>query len=319
MHHSIADGIALARVMLGLTDGDESSADAAFAAPAHGRAQLPLEGTVRELAHVAGAVAHETTETVLHPGHALDIGREAAQDAVALAQLLAAPSENPNALRGDLGPTQRAAWSRVYPLAAIKAAAKSRGATINDLLVACVAGAARRHLEASGEEPVNVHAMVPFNLRPLDRPLPRDLGNRFGLVLLELPVADEDAEARVQQASERMSAIKRSRQGEVSYAILGAIGHTPPEVEAQIVKLFSAKATTVLTNVPGPRSPVSLAGSPVRGVLVWAPCSGSMGMSVSIFSYDGGVTTGFMVNGRVLDEPQRLVAAYEAELDALLA
>jgi hypothetical protein len=159
--------------------------------------------------------------------------------------------------------------------------------------------------------------MVPFNLRPLDQPLPRDLGNRFGLVLLALPVGVSDAEERVAEARRRMLAIKRSRQGAVSYGILGAMGHAPAAVEALGVDLFSGKATMVLTNVPGPREPVYLAGVRLRGVLGWAPCSGSVGMSVSIFSYDGEVTVGFMVNGRLIDDAGELVAAFERAVDEL--
>jgi hypothetical protein len=165
----------------------------------------------------------------------------------------------------------------------------------------------------------DVHAMVPFNLRPLDQPLPRDLGNRFGLVLLDLPVATADPLLRLRRSASRMRAIKHSREGPVSYGILGAMGHTLPMVEARAVDLFSSKATMVLTNVPGPRHPVSLAGVPLGGVLGWAPCSGAVGMSVSIFSYAGEVTVGFMVNGRLIEDPEVLVTELQASLEELVA
>ena len=144
--------------------------------------------------------------------------------------------------------------------------------TVNDVLVSAVAGAVGRHLAAAGERPDELHAMVPFNLRATDEPLPRDLGNRFGLVLLELPVGIEDSVARLAALSEQMRAIKDSHEGAPSYGILGLAGRAPARVEELLVDLFSAKATMVLTNVPGPRRPVALAGTPVQGVLVWAPC-----------------------------------------------
>jgi diacylglycerol O-acyltransferase len=59
--------------------------------------------------------------------------------------------------------------------------------------------------------------------------------------------------------------------------------------------MFSAKGTAVITNVPGPRDPIYLAGAQIRTVLVWAPTSGHIGMSISIFSYRGEVTVGLMV------------------------
>lgn len=317
MHHAIADGIALSRVMLGLTDEADVRAAAHLAEPETRRSPLPLEGTLRETARFARGVLHEAAETLLHPAHLADLAREGRDDAAALATFLLSPNERRHALHDALGTTQSASWSRPLSLARIRGIARERHATINDVLVACVAAAVRDELWRRGEQPEDVHAMVPFNLRPLDEPLPRDLGNRFGLVLLALPVGVSDPEERVAEAHRRMVAIKRSRQGAVSYGILGAMGHAPAAVEAVGVDLFSGKATMVLTNVPGPREPVYLAGVRLRGVLGWAPCSGAVGMSVSIFSYDGEVTVGFMVNGRLIDDAAELVAAFERAVDEL--
>jgi hypothetical protein len=72
-----------------------------------------------------------------------------------------------------------------------------------------------------------------------------------------------------------------------------------------------------VTNVPGPRRQIYLAGSPVRGVLVWAPCSGGLGTTVSIFSYAGEVTVGFMTDIGLMPDPDPLVKAFEHELRAL--
>jgi hypothetical protein len=159
--------------------------------------------------------------------------------------------------------------------------------------------------------------MVPFNLRALDQPLPRDLGNDFGLILLTLPVGIPDTQARLREVKMRMDAIKNSHEGPIAYGMLSAIGMTPPAVEDRLIGFFSGKASAVVTNVPGPRSEVYFAGSPVRGVLVWAPCSGSIGMTVSIFSYAGKVTVGFMTDTGLVPDPQPLVKAFDAELRAL--
>jgi len=163
-----------------------------------------------------------------------------------------------------------------------------------------------------------LRAMVPFNLRALDRPLPRELGNRFGLVLLALPLLEADPVLRLRETRRRTRAIKDTPEGAVSYRVLGAMGASPPAVEAQLIDLFSAKASLVLTNVPGPRAPVFLAGTQLRGVLVWAPCAGTVSTSVSIFSYDGQVTIGFMVDAGLVPDPEAIVAAVDRELAALL-
>jgi diacylglycerol O-acyltransferase len=73
----------------------------------------------------------------------------------------------------------------------------------------------------------------------------------------------------------------------------------------------------VLTNVPGPRRGVTLAGTPVRGVLVWAPCSGGVGMSVSVFSYAGKVAVGFLVDAGLVEDPQPLADGVAREVRQL--
>lgn len=111
-----------------------------------------------------------------------------------------------------------------------------------------------------------------------------------------------------------MERIKQSPEGAVSYGLLGAIGKARVPVEKRIVEQFTAKATAVMTNVPGPRRPAYLAGTPVRGVLVWAPRSGS----VPIFSYVGEITVGLMVDAGLVPDPGRIIAAFEREVEALL-
>jgi diacylglycerol O-acyltransferase len=116
-----------------------------------------------------------------------------------------------------------------------------------------------------------------------------------------------------------MEAIKRSNEAPIAYGMVGAIGLTPPWLEDRLIGFFTDKASLVVTNVPGPQRQLSFAGVPIEGVLVWAPCSGSLGMTVSIFSYAGEVTVGFMVDTAVLDDPGPLAAAYERELAQLCA
>ena len=199
----------------------------------------------------------------------------------------------------------------------MKRAGKRSGATINDVLVAALTGALHRYLAERDSSVDELHVMVPFNLRALDQPLPRDLGNDLGLILLTLPVGIPDTQPRLREVKMRMDAIKNSHEGPIAYGMLSAIGMTPPAVEDRLIGFFSDKASAVVTNVPGPRSEIYFSGSPVRGVLVWAPCSGSIGMTVGIFSYAGKVTVGFMTDTGLVPDPQPLVKAFDAELRAL--
>ncbi|MBN1530027.1 MAG: wax ester/triacylglycerol synthase family O-acyltransferase [Thermoleophilaceae bacterium] len=317
IHHCIADGIALARVMLSLTD---TRPDAGLAPPARSGSNgggVSLAGLVGPARKVAGAMAHEGMETLAHPKHVRQLAGAAARDAKTVAKLLASPPDADTVLRDPLGGGRAVAWSTPFPLERIKTAAHRGDGTVNDILVAAVTGALRAYLDKHDTVPDDIHIMVPFNLRPLDEPLPRDLGNDFALILLALPVGIADRDERLREVKARMDSIKTSHEGQISYGILNAIGRTLPQVEDQLIRFFTQKASAVVTNVPGPREPVYLAGTPVGGVLVWAPCSGSIGMTVSIFSYAGEVTVGFMADSRLVPDPGPLVTAFDRELRGL--
>jgi diacylglycerol O-acyltransferase / wax synthase len=325
MHHCLADGIALARVMMSMTDGEaaEAGAGAGFSdvreqrrgrlSPITGAAA----GAVSATRAVAGGLAHEGAETLLHPGHLVELGVAAGRDAQTLAKLLFQPPDADTSLRGELGGRRLVAWSSPLDLAEIKEIAHDQRATVNDVLMATVSGALHRYLVHRDGRAVELRAIVPFNLRPLDEPIPRELGNRFGLVFLPLPVDVAGPKARLHEVMRRMGEIKNSVEGPLSYAILSAMGMTPPRIESLVIDMFSAKGTAVMTNVPGPREPVYLAGVRMRAVLVWAPTSGSVGMSVSIFSYRGEVTIGLMVDAAVVPDPQLIVDRLEPDLAAL--
>lgn len=325
MHHCIADGIALARVMLSLTDSDR---DAGIAPPLgeQPRAQparfLPgiAGSTERILAgagHAGFAAARQGAGLIASPSHAASLAGAIARDAATAVRLLMTPADAASAIKGDPGISRRVAWGKPLSLEQVKEIAHSHDATVNDVLMAALSGGLRHYLRDRGAAAREIQAMVPFNLRPLDQPVPRDLGNRFGLVFLPLPVGVSGRYRRLTEVHKRMTEIKEGRDGAISYALLSATGLTPEPVERRIVDLFTGKGTAIVTNVPGPSEPVYLAGTPVRTVLVWAPTSGHIGMSVSIFSYRGEVTVGLMVDAALVPDPDHVVAQLEIELEAL--
>ena len=314
IHHSIADGIALARVMLLLTDGAAPASPGIGWTSEHDGSRL---GFASPLLRAAEGVAHEGLRTLLHPSHAGELADAVLDDGQTLAKLLLPWTDPGSPIKGRLHRAHRVAWSDPVDLWRVKRAGRAHGATVNDVLVASVAGAIGRYLRARGEELDEIHALVPFNLRPLDQPLPPQLGNRFGLVLLGLPVGIADPVARLSEVKHGMDAIKHGHEGPMTFGILGLMGRTPPVVEERLIDYFSAKGSMVLTNVPGPQHPLSVAGTPLAGVLVWAPCSGSVGMSVSVFSYDRKVTVGFLVDAGLVPEPQALADGFRAEVLAL--
>jgi diacylglycerol O-acyltransferase / wax synthase len=325
MHHCIADGIALARVMLSLTD---STPDAGIEPPAPERPHVsspgPLprlagstEGVLAAVGHAGATAVRQAAGLMSSPLQAASVAGALARDGATAARLLLTPADAPSAIKGDPGVSRRVAWGKPLPLEQVKEIAHSHDATVNDVLLAALSGGLRHYLRERGTPTPEIQAMVPFNLRPLDRPIPRELGNKFGLVFLPLPVGVSGSYRRLLEVHERMTEIKQGRDGPISYALLSATGLTPEPVERRIVDLFTGKGTAIVTNVPGPSEPVYLAGAPVRAVLVWAPTSGHIGMSVSIFSYRGEVTIGLMVDAALIPDPDEVIAQLELELEAL--
>jgi len=310
MHHAIADGIALARVLLSLTD-DPDVGEVEVARPAEERG-LDLAGAVDGL-------WHEALDLASHPLHALTLAQAALSDASALAKLVLMPPDRPTALRGKAGGDKAVVWSEPIPLVRIKEFGHGAGATVNDVLLAAVAGALRTHLVRRRSAVHDLRAIVPFNLRPLDRPLPAELGNKFGLVYLPLPVTTAGRDDRLREMSRRMTAIKHSAEGVMAYGILELVGLAPAVVEDLAIDVFASKGTGVMTNVPGPRRTVTLAGVPLRGTIGWVPTSGELGLGVAIFSYAGDVTVGLCVDRALVPDARQLLDDIIAELEQLLS
>ena len=310
MHHCIADGIALAQVLLSLTDEPEED---------HSRSlRIPHEaGEVRVasggLTHQISSLAHHGAEVALHPRRLAGLAQTSSREAETLAKLLLLPAESGGA---TLSGARRVGWSPAIELDLVKTIAHRNRATVNDVLLAAVAGAMPALDDGPAAQP-RMTAIVPFNLRALNEKPPPELGNRFGLVFLALPVAERDRKRRIAIVKGRMDAIKRSPEGPLTYAVLQAMGSVPAAVEQRLVQLFSAKGTAVITNVPGPSRPRLLAGSMVRSLAIWAPASGSVGMSVSLFSYRGEVTVGLLADTAILEDPQALAEQVSHEIHAL--
>lgn len=318
IHHSIADGLALAQVMLSITDGQPTPGQpppGELSDSGHGFVDR-LAAAPRTAGHLAGAVAHEATTTLANPAHLRQLGSGALREVATAAKLVRSPADPQTVLSRPLNGARRVAWSHPFPLQQVKDACHRQGVTVNDLLLTALAATIAAEVPWE-DRPELLHTMIPVNLRPPGEPVPADLGNDFALVILELPVEELPAPERLRRVNSAMNRIKNSPEAPLAYGLLNAMGMVPRAIEDRLVGFFTDKASMVVTNVPGPQQQLSFAGAPIEGVLVWAPCSGSIGMTVSIFSYAGGVTTGFMTDTALVPDPEPLARRYEEELRRL--
>jgi WS/DGAT/MGAT family acyltransferase len=324
LHHCIGDGIALMVLMLAITDLDPDAdlrqglcawgSDNPLA-DLFGEARLSPQEAMRHLEQLMP----EGARLLARPGEQLAASnrwlRRAAWGPTFLK--LSARWPDQRALKGKLGGTKRVAWSRAVPLAEVRLAKEAVGGTVSDVLIATVAGGLRRYLERRGTRlhGLAVRAVVPVSLRPLAEM--SDLGNRFGLVFLSLPVGVKEPRARLAELQRRMRALKGSMEAVVVMDVLSLLGRVPKWIQDVVIRIFGTKGTAVLSSVPGPSRPLYVAGQPISGFVFWVPQSGRLGIGISLMTYDGQVRLGVASDANVVPDPEAIVAAFEEELHFL--
>jgi diacylglycerol O-acyltransferase len=331
VHHCIADGIALISVMLSITDGGNDP-------PQRRRKERPVEDgetdwladavlkplsdiTVKALGMYSGGVA-KSIDMLANPQQPLlgsiDMARSGLQVVNDVAAMAMMADDSPTRLKGRPDGVKCVAWGEPLPLDRVKAIGKALGCSINDVLLSCVAGAIGRYLADQGDDTQGkeIRAMVPVNLRPLEKAW--QLGNRFGLAPLVLPIGISNPVERVYAVRARMAELKGSYQPLLAFAVLSVAGLFVKPVQDAVLNMFGKKATAVMTNVPGPAKPLKFLGSTLRQTMFWVPASGNIGVGVSILSYGGGVQFGLITDHALCPHPQDIIDRFEPEFERLV-
>lgn len=327
IHHSIADGIALVGVILSLTDQSPDAPAQRRSTAKHKEEHVDdmpaglLETLVEtltsavsmgtELGGKALTLASDTDRLSTYGKYGIGLLTE-------LAKLLAMPVDSPTSFKGKTSTVKRVAWCDPIPLGEVKALGKALGCSVNDILLAAVAGALRAYFQQKGEsvEGVEVRAVIPVNLRSAKDE--GTLGNRFGLGTLSLPVYEANPFARLFLVRERMNELKNSYQPPLTLGLLAAVGVAPKMVQQQFLDILASKASAVMTNVPGPKQPLYLAGARLDQVMVWVPQSGDIGIGVSILSYNDKVQFGMVTDRHYVPDPETITPLFEAEFEKML-
>ena len=328
VHHCIGDGIALISVMLSITDGGmDPPTRKKKAAPEDDDSDWLSDAVVKPLTDIAmkaigmygGGIA-KSMEVLSNPQQLLgsvDMARTGIQVLRDVAAMALMPDDSPTRLKGKPVGRKVVAWGEPLPLDAVKSIGKGLNCSINDVLLACAAGAIGQYLRDQGDDPSGqeIRAMVPVNLRPLEKAW--QLGNRFGLAPLVLPIGIENPIERVYAVRARMNELKGSYQPLLAFAVLSVAGLLIKPVQDTLLGLFAKKATAVMTNVPGPAKALKFCGSTLRQTMFWVPASGDIGMGVSILSYGGGVQFGLITDEKLCPDPQHIIDRFEPEFEKL--
>jgi diacylglycerol O-acyltransferase len=247
-----------------------------------------------------------------------DVQREVWTRAKAIAELLGwavrpAP-ETP--LNGRLGPHRRFDWLTM-PLADVKAVRRSVGCSVNDVILATVAGALRDFLLRRRVRPetIDFRVSAPVSMR-------RDeergkFGNRVSSWIIKLPVGEENPLKRLDAIHRMTQELKASRQALGVEMIMAMAEWTPTFLVSLGARAASGPINTIVTNVPGPQFPLYLLGAKLVEAFPLVPLLENTGLGIALFSYDGKLCWGFNGDYELMPDLRTFVRAIEASFAAL--
>jgi diacylglycerol O-acyltransferase len=322
-HHALVDGVAgvdLATVLFDLTPVPakvEHPETPWQPRPTPNALEMAARG-VRGLVALPFEAAARVVDAATHPGDALHETREALEGLgeVVWAGLNPAPD---TPLNVEIGPHRRLVWVR-HELADFKRVKDALGGTVNDVVLATVAGALQKWLRSRGvrTEGLELRALVPVSIRARDEQL--HLGNQIAAMRGPLPVYVEDPVARLQVVRRAMDGLKDSKQALGAEVLAGMQALAPPTIFAQASRLnFSTRLFNLLvTNVPGPQVPLYLLGRELQDLFPVAFLPKNHALAVAIMSYDGGMDFGLLGDYDAMPDLDRLGEMLSESLAELL-
>jgi diacylglycerol O-acyltransferase len=323
-HHSLVDGVSGVDIATVLFDASPDPMPVAppeqewVPRPLPSGAQL-LADALLERATVPGEIVRGVRASLRGPrqvaariGHALGgVG------AIAKVGLQSAP---PSPLNVRIGPHRRFTWVN-GDLAQYKAVKNALGGTVNDVVLASVAGALGRYLRLRGEDTDDLvlRAMVPVSIRAdVERGA---LGNRVAAMWAPLPVGMSDPVQRLLTISRDMEGIKDSGQAVGAQVLTQLSGFAPPTIMAQAARLQARQRlfNLVVTNVPGPQFPLYMLGRELEAMYPMVPLAENQALGIAIMSYNGQLNFGLNADYDALPDLEALADELRAAMDELFA
>ncbi len=323
-HHALVDGVSGVDIATVLFDASPEPMPVApseqewIPRPLPSSAQL-LADALLERVTVPGEVARGVRATLRGPRHVAGrvVRAVGGVGAMARAGLQPAP---PSPLNVRIGPHRRFTWVE-GDLSEFKAVKNALGGTVNDVVLASVAGALGRYLRMHGEatDDAVLRAMVPVSVRAdVERGA---LGNRVAAMWAPLPVGITDPVERLLTISREMDGIKSSGQAVGAQVLTELTGFAPPTIMAQAARLQAHQRmfNLVVTNVPGPQFPLYMLGRRLQAMYPMVPLAENQALGVAIMSYDGQLDFGLNADFDALPDLEALADELRAAIEELVA
>ncbi len=321
-HHAVVDGVSgvdIATVLFDLKSDPDPIPDPQPWTPepepsAATMATLGAEGAARIPLQLAGRLR----SAIGSPRAAIDTAVGAVEGVGEVARALADPAPDVP-LNTEIGSHRRFVWSRAS-LEDLRTIKRTLGGTVNDVVLAVVAGALRRWLEERevDTDGLELRALVPVSIRATDDG--GKLGNAIAAVRGPLPVGVADPVERLRVVHAEMENVKQSNQALGAEVISRFNDFAPPTLLAQASRLnFSTRLfNLIVTNVPGPQFPLYLRGRELRDIFPVAFLPEEHALAVAIMSYNGGINFGLLADYDAIEDAPEIASAIKTEIAELL-
>jgi diacylglycerol O-acyltransferase / wax synthase len=321
-HHAVVDGVSgvdIATVLFDLNPVPEpADPDQTWAPqPEPSPAALLAKG-VEDLARAPVRAARRLERMVEHPESAARQVRDAVEAVSEVGWNFANPAPRVP-LNVEIGSHRRFVWVR-SDLDHLKRVKNTFGGTVNDVVLAVVAGALRDWLRGRGirTEGLELRAQVPVSIRGQDEH--GQLGNRLAVMRAPLPVYIEDPVRRLETVTQAMQGLKQSKQALGAEVISRFNDFAPPTLLAQAARInFSTRLFNLtVTNVPGPQVPLYVLGRELEDVFPVGFLPPNQALFVAIMSYNGGVNFGLLADYDAMDDVDVVAERIEAAIAELV-
>ena len=326
VHHCMVDGVSGAEMMEVLLDLEP---DVAVPPPAPWEPEPgpndtalvldALGGLAGQVAHHAGALA----SVLVHPQRLVADVRTELGALLALRDV--ASSTPPTPMDGPITPHRRWAWATAE-LDQIKAIKDALGGTVNDVVLAAIAGGLRDFLADHDVDldAAVIKSLVPVSVRGADEHGQFD--NRVSGMIADLPVDVADPVERLATVHEHMAELKASGEAELGDAVIAGLATMAPPALLAVgsrvaIKLLErhpgAAIKTVTTNVPGPQLPLYALGRRLLAYYPYVPIVHGSRIGIAILSYDGHVAFGITGDAKAVPDVDTIAAGIETSIREL--
>eukprot|EP00455_Lapot_gusevi_P004341 TRINITY_DN11801_c0_g1_i11.p1 TRINITY_DN11801_c0_g1~~TRINITY_DN11801_c0_g1_i11.p1 ORF type:complete len:414 (+),score=56.01 TRINITY_DN11801_c0_g1_i11:113-1354(+) len=215
------------------------------------------------------------------------------------------------------------AWTDDIDFKCVRDAKSKHEVTVNDLLMSCLAGSLGRYIQHKTSQPQagnfplanQLRVVVPMSFRMFSKNAADVLDNQFCVVVVPLPLQTTDRIKRLQSVKRTMDRLKRSVAPLLNYILVYLVGYLPRFLSRFLIHRFANRCSAVVTNVPGPDSIVTVHGRSIHSMMFWVPALSDIGLGLSILTYAGKLRVGVTMDQAIGDDPSLITSFFQKELE----